>query len=434
MSAPGVAVAYSGGRDSSALLHATLASAADLGLTVLALHVHHGLSTQADAWLEHCERQCRRWAARGKAIRFAAHRLSGQPGPGDSVEAWARHARYAALREMALAHEVSVVLLAHHREDQAETVLLQALRGGGVAGLAAMPISIERAGVTWLRPWLDVPRAGIAAYVRKHRLRHIEDASNADPRFARNRLRLQVWPALQAAFPLAAGALADTARWAHEARVCAADLAAIDLGAVSDAAGLNLEAWSQLSAARRSNALRAWLETETSAAVPASLVQRLLVELPGSAPAQWLLGNYTLRRFRSRLSCSASPATAPAARPALETVLDLRRAGSFAMPGWGGCLQVRRVREGGVALQLPARLRLAARRGGEQFQLAPGRPPRSLKKQFQALALPAWQRGGPLVYAREQLLYVPGLGVDARALAQRDTPQWSFAWLAEPRA
>src|SRR5205823_5543917 len=142
-----VAVAYSGGRDSTALLYATLQPAAAQGIEVLALHVNHGLSPHADAWQQHGERLCERWARRGLPVRFVVERLSTRPARGDSVEAWARQARYRALRAMALAHGASLVLLAHHRRDQAETFLLQALRSAGVAGLAGLPARVERDGL-----------------------------------------------------------------------------------------------------------------------------------------------------------------------------------------------------------------------------------------------------------------------------------------------
>jgi len=224
-----IAVAYSGGRDSTALLHATLAAASGQGVEVIALHVHHGLSPNADAWLAHCEAQCRRWARAGKPVAFAAQRLTDRPARGESVEAWARQARYRALRAMALAHAASIVLLAHHRRDQAETFVLQALRGAGVAGLSGMPRSVDRDGITWQRPWLDKPRAEIDAYVRRHRLKHIDDDSNADARFARNRLRLQVWPALVGAFEQAEASLATAAAWAQQADAVLDEVAALDL-------------------------------------------------------------------------------------------------------------------------------------------------------------------------------------------------------------
>ena len=431
--APCVAVAYSGGRDSSALLHATLAAAAAQGLAVVALHVHHGLSARADAWLAHCERHCRRLVRAGRLRAFASRRLEDRPGKGQSVEAWAREARYAALLEMALAQGAAVVLLAQHRRDQAETVLLQALRGAGPAGLSAMPKSIERAGITWLRPWLDTPWDEIDAYVRRHRLRYVEDDSNADPRFARNRLRADVWPALQAAFPQAEAALADVARWAQEAQLCGAELAAIDLASVGDARGLALETWMHLSAPRRSNALRAWLKAATDATVPSSLVQRLMHELSDTSCAQWPFGDHVLHRYRGRLTC-APISEVPTPNLIRETALKLRRAGTFALPDWGGRLRVQRVDRGGVPASCLNDLRLAARVGGEQFQTALGRPPRSLKKQFQAQGVPAWSRGGPLLYQGGRLLFVPGLGVDARARASEGVPQVGFEWLPDERA
>ena len=431
MAQPCVAVAYSGGRDSSALLHATLIEASCQGLNVVALHVHHGLSLNADAWLQHCEQQCRRWAARGLPVYFDHHRLTGQPLQGDSIEAWARRARYAALSDMARAHGAPVVLLAHHRQDQAETFLLQALRGAGVAGLAAMPQAIEREGLTWARPWLDLSSEAIAAYVRRYRLRHVDDDSNVEPRFARNRLRLQVWPALSGAFPHAAPALVDAARWAREAQLCADDLALIDLARCTDAEQLDLSTFAQLPLHRRSNALRAWLRLQTGAAGAASAVQRLLTELPGDAPAIWELPGFVLRRYRGRLACALVSQTEVADSSLRSGVLHLPRAGTYALPGWGGCLLVKPVEAGGVDWSRLQAVRLAERSGGERYQAALGRPPRSLKKQFQALALPAWQRKGPLLYDGDHLLYVPGLGIDARAIASPGVRQMSLVWLSQ---
>lgn len=428
--APCVAVAYSGGCDSSALLHATLAVAQAQGFAVVALHVHHGLSPHADEWLAHCERLCGRWRRRGRPIVFDARRLAGRPARGESVEAWARRGRYAALREMALAHGARLVLLAHHAQDQAETFLLQALRGAGAAGLAAMPRRVQRDGVTWARPWLHRDPARIAAYARRHRLRHVEDDSNADPRFARNRLRAAVWPALERAFPQAAASLAASATHAHEARVCADALAALDLAQCAPDGPLDIGTWSRLEPQeRRSNALRAWLLAHTGMAPAASLVARLLAELAAKAPAQWPCAGQVLRRYRGRLQVAART---PAGRDApLEGEFPIARCGVYRAPGWGGSLVVRRVATGGIDRACLPRLQFAARRGGEQFQSAPGRPARSLKKCFQAIGVPAWQRAAPLVYAAGQLLYVPGLGIDARALAPAGTAQVALEWRAD---
>ncbi|MEP7299672.1 MAG: tRNA lysidine(34) synthetase TilS [Burkholderiales bacterium] len=426
MAARLVAVAWSGGRDSTALLHATLIEARDQGVRVIALHVHHGLSAQADAWLAHCEAQARRWSRQGLPIEFTWHRLTTTPPAGDSVEAWARQARYHALRAMADEHGVTVVLLAHHQRDQAETLLLQALRGAGTAGLSGMPRSVMRDGIEWQRPWLAHSRDAIDAYVRRHRLKHIEDDSNADPRFARNRLRLQVWPALLTAFPGADAALATAAQWTQQADAALAELAHLDLARTATDEGLQVDAWLALSPARRSNALRAWLHRAHGASAPASLVTRLLDELPIRRNARWPVASAELRVYRGVLR---SRPVAEAPLPERETNLSIQRAGVLALPGWSGALRVEPVAEMGVPLAWLAHVELRERAGGERFQAGLGRPPRSLKKQFQGAAMPVWERDGPLVYSGGQLVFVPGLGLDARVIGLPGQPLVSLRWV-----
>lgn len=291
-----VAVATSGGRDSTALLHCTARLGRTLGLEVHALHVHHGLQPAADDWLDHVAAQCRRWR-----VGFASARLAGSPDKGDSVEAWARRGRYRALA--ALAHErgIGLVLLAHHRRDQAETFLIQALRGGGAAGLAAMPRVAVRDGITWARPWLGLPRAAIEAYVRRHRLAFVDDASNADPRFARGRLRGPLWTALEAAFPDAEITLARAAERAATDAAVLDEVSAQDLAGVrGEGAVLVVAAWLALSPARRVLVLRAWLGEALPVPVPETLVRRLAAELPACRHAEWPAppGRLLLRRGR----------------------------------------------------------------------------------------------------------------------------------------
>ncbi len=411
-----VAVGWSGGRDSTALLHATLHEALALKARVFALHVHHKLSPNADAWLLACETQSARWARRGLPVTLASTRLSTSPNPGESVEAWARRERYSALHAMAKANGVSVVLLGHHRRDQAETFLLQALRGAGVAGLAGMPASMERNGITWQRPWLSKPREHIEAYVRRYRLSYIEDESNSDRRFARNRLRLDVWPALAGAFEQTEASLATASIWAHDARSALDELAALDLRHAASERGLQLAPWLVLSSARRSNALRAWLCALTGRPVAASLVVRLLQELPAARSARWLIDAGELRVYRGCLTFGRSPDRPATATPPREAVLSVTRVGRYALPGWAGHLHVESTSSAGVPLAWLAHLELRQRASTERFQSAVGRPPRSLKKQFQSAGVPEWDRGGPLIYSGGQLIYVPGLGLDARVI------------------
>ncbi len=311
--APRVAVATSGGLDSTALLHCTLAQARPLGVAVWALHVHHGLMPEADAWQAGVRRQALRWGA-----RFACERLAGAPAKGDSVEAWARQGRYAALARLARDAGCPLVLLAHHRRDQAETWLLQALRGAGAAGLSAMPRQTLREGLLWARPWLDQPREAIEAYARRHRLRSVHDPSNDDPRFARGRLRGQVWPVLRAAFPSVDTVLATAARHAQSAQALAEEVAQADLAAVLHGDALRLAPWLGLTPARRANALRAWLALRLGQGAPQTLVDRLLAEAPaGANPARWPAPGALVQRRRGELRLLPGPATptGPRQRP-----------------------------------------------------------------------------------------------------------------------
>jgi tRNA(Ile)-lysidine synthase len=433
---PTVAVAFSGGRDSLALLHATTRAAASLGLDVVALHVHHGLVSVADDWVKSAQRLCARWQRRGWPVRLRWQRLGGLPAPGESVEAWARRERYAALRHMAAEEGASLVLLAHHRRDQAETVLLQALRGAGPRGLAAMPLAAQREGLVWGRPWLSRSREAIDAYITRYQLRPVEDPSNADARWARNRLRLDVWPALTGAFPDAEQAFAAVADRAAEASAALAEWTAGDLAVVEKEGTLDRRAWLALSPARRVLVLRAWLAAQLAAGAPESLVQRLLQEWPRAGTAQWPAGGgRVLHAYRGRLRSVSLPANQPAnqlpnqpANGLMET-LDLSAPGIHQVQAWRGHFEVQSAAGQGIASALLRDVQLRARSGGEQFQRAPKTPPRSLKKQYQLAGIGAPERRGPLVWAHEQLLYVPGLGIDARATAEPGQPQLTLRWV-----
>jgi tRNA(Ile)-lysidine synthase len=423
------AVAVSGGRDSTALWHAAAHAAASAGLEVVALHVHHGLQPQADAWVAHLQRQTRRWAASGLPVTLQWRRLLGVPAAGESIEAWARRERYAALGEMARASGIDLVLLAHHRRDQAETFLLQALRGAGPAGLAAMPREAVRDGITWARPWLEQPHEAVEAYVRRHRLSHVDDPSNADTRLSRNRLRHSVWPQLAAGFEAVETCLAATAKRAQEAAACLKELAAQDLHAACKAEKqLDIACWLSLSEARRANLLRAWLGLWQPGGVAESLVQRLLTELPRRRAARWPCVGGQLRRHDGLLSFHGEQRVRMLPLPAASMRIDLSRIGWHAVPAWGGGFEVQACSAYGLAPEVLRECELRARAGGERFQRAPGALPRSLKKEFQSAKVPAWLREGPLLYATGTLLYVPGLGIDARRHATAGAPALVLRW------
>ena len=431
-----LALACSGGRDSIALLHVAAGVATDRALRLVALHVHHGLSAHADDWARHVRQMCEAQAAAGRPVTFQLARVDLRQQAGQSLEAEARRARYAALARMARAAGIDRVLLAHHLDDQAETFLLQALRGAGAAGLAAMPGRIKRDGLLWIRPWLAQPRSAIEALVHAHALEFVEDDSNGDPRHARNRLRLEVMPALREAFAQAPAQLAVAARHAQDARQCLEDLAAMDLEQIrvdtAPSTALQVPALLALSPARRRNLLLHWLRDRLATAVPSTLVDRLADELPRVVTGQWPVpgGTAVLRVYRQQLSCqplrheAVHDTTGPVTRCALAP-------GPQRIAGWPGVLWVETVAQAGVELQALRDVELRPRAGGERFQRQPGGVARALKKQYQAGAVPAWARGGPLVFAQDRLMFAPGLGVDARRWAPEGQQAWALRWVSD---
>ncbi len=472
-----IAVACSGGRDSIALLHATARMAAALNdeqqaigqppLQVLALHVHHGLSAHADDWLAHVKAICEAWGAQGLPVSLAWRRVTVPQSSGTSVEAQARKVRYQALADMAHAAGCQAVLLAHHRRDQAETFLLQALRSAGAAGLSAMPVQLDRMGITWIRPWLGHPREDIEAYVARHALVHIEDESNQNDRFSRNRLRLAVWPALSAAFDGAEARLAQAASHQADLKACLDDWLTQQLPEVTrTVAGrlaLDVSAWLARGPGPQRELLRAWFASAAGMPLPMRGVQQLQHDLrrmaersgglavkssarwpwPAGDDALWPHGPtpgseasaHRLTRevvlYRGWLSLREAQEAAVHAlldEGAPDLPLSITARGEFTLPAGLGYLTVEDAWQGGVALSRLMHCQLRARRGGEQFQRSPDRPARSLKKQFQAMAVPAWERQGPLLYLGDQLAYVPGLGIDARVWARQGEPQVQLRW------
>lgn len=238
-----VVVAYSGGMDSTVLLHALKRTAPDFNLHVSAMHVNHGLSPHAQTWAEHCARTCAEWDVPLQSLRLEL----GKP-TGEGVEALARKARLEALE----AHPADWILMAHHADDQAETVLHNLLRGAGPRGAAGIP---ERRGRV-LRPWLEVPRGVLLDYAGKHRLSWIEDESNLDRRYTRNYLRHEVMPVLTQRFPRAVEQLSAAARRFGEAQDLLDQLALLDLQGAQPEFPVSIKLLRDLSAARAQNVLR----------------------------------------------------------------------------------------------------------------------------------------------------------------------------------
>ena len=263
------AVAFSGGADSTALLAA--AQALRPG-QVLAFHVHHGLQAAADGFEAHAQRFCL-----NRAIPFVSQRVCATHAPGASPEDAARVARYQALAAMALAHGCSEVWLAQHADDQVETLLLALSRGAGLPGLAAMPERFERHGVVFGRPVLGVDGAALRAWLLHTGTPFVDDPSNTDTRFTRNRIRQHLLPAWRAHFVGYQQTLARSARHAAQAQQLLTEVAAQDLEAVGSPP--RIAALRVLSSARQANLLRHWLRQGWQVAPSEAQMTALLVQL-----------------------------------------------------------------------------------------------------------------------------------------------------------
>jgi tRNA(Ile)-lysidine synthase len=223
-----------------------------LGLSVRAVHIHHGLHANAAEWSAHCRRLAKRLHVPLKVLKARVDRS-----PGTSLEAEARKARYAILgKEL---HPGEILLTAHHEDDQLETVLLQLFRGAGLAGLAAMPELAPFAQGLLARPILPLPRASLETFAHAHRLTWIEDDTNLDPRFDRNYLRQSIIPLIKARWPGAGRAAARSARHIAEAQKLLNALALTDLECASVGAALSVKVLRRLPPERRRNALRYWI-------------------------------------------------------------------------------------------------------------------------------------------------------------------------------
>jgi tRNA(Ile)-lysidine synthase len=432
---PRIAVALSGGLDSMVLLHLAhahaVAHAGDHDSGLHAFHIHHGLSPNADAWRDHCVA-----AAAALGVAFDSRAIDIAKGK-SGIEAAARKGRYAALGELSRAHGIDLLLTAHHLDDQAETVLLQLLRGSGPAGLSGMdranhaPTLLGDERLLMARPLLPVARADLEAWARAAGIGWVEDESNDDPRFARNALRHSVMPTLAAAFPGFQQRIARSAQHAQSAQRLLDELAAHDLAACLDGDALDLARVRALSPERIDNLMRHWF-AQRGLAMPSTawLKQMLAQLLTAREGAQLLVAHPAcqVRRHRDHLFLVPHPPELAGMRDPDDEGIFVKYAQAFvwrgeaslAFPDYGGVLHFDAAERGFDADWLRARtLEIDFRKGGEKLKLAPNRPTRNLKMHYQASDIPAWERTRlPIVGTGRHLLYAAGLGMDCQHVAE----------------
>ncbi|MFJ4154209.1 tRNA lysidine(34) synthetase TilS [Pseudomonas sp. NPDC089752] len=397
LNAPAWHIAFSGGLDSTVLLH-LLADHTRTHATppLHAIHIHHGLQPAADTWPEHCKAVCERLGIKLTTIRV-------QIAPGASLEQAARDARYLAFQQILGSGDV--LFTGQHRDDQAETLLFRLLRGAGLRGLSAMPLQRPLGQGTLVRPLLNVSRTHLHNYAQAHGLNWIEDPSNTDTAFARNFLRGEVFPLLQQRWPQASQNLARSAEHLGEALGLLDELAQADLAVAGEGApaiwsgldSLDLATLAALSPARQRNALQHWLSRRTR--LPDSRHWAGWADLRDAAvDAQpvWQLTDGELARSHGRIWWLSGDWLQPVAgAPRWEQPAD-----PLPLPG-----------NGSVRLQgsTPGDLRIAYRQGGEVLDV-PGRGKRDLKRLLNELHVPNFLRARlPLLYSGERLLAVANL-------------------------
>ena len=409
-------IALSGGRDSVVLLHALheLALPAAYSVELTALHVHHGLSANADSWADFCRGLCA-----DLGIPLILRHVEVPRDTGSGLEAAARALRHAAFDECGGrgtkdANGTQWLALAHHRDDQAETVLLNLLRGAGVDGAAGMLAERPHgaSGVRLIRPLLDVSRSVLEAYAASRNLRWIDDESNADTDFRRNYLRHEVMPRLAARFPGSDAALARAAGHFAEAAALLAELAAADRLLAAPAGRIEIGRLKALPTARARNLLRYELRLAGCLAPDTrwlgEALRQLASERAGAATCV-SVGRHQLHVYRGEVHVVAGQAPAP--------LTPLYWRGEASLPWAGGELQFTVTRGAGLsrAKLAAGELRIVARSGAERLQPDARRPRRTLRNLLQEAAIPPWERERlPFLWCGDELAWIGTLGVDCR--------------------
>jgi tRNA(Ile)-lysidine synthase len=376
---------FSGGADSTALLHALHEIRDRVDAPLEAVHFDHGLHAESDTWARHCRAFCLQ-----RDIPFRALRLDIRPdGPG-SLEEAGRNGRYRAIER--LLGDGDLYLTAHHAEDQAETLLLNLMRGSGIEGLAGIPI-LRELGRGWVaRPLLDVHRDDLLEYLRQRHVEWLEDPSNQDNRFDRNFLRNEVIPLLEQRWPGLSRRLARTAR---NARVNASALAAFIEDQSGDLLGdrfrmpaLNLLRFDQ---GMQALVLRQWLRRHEIPLLPEARLRDFLVQLADARPdaraeVQW--ADWMIKRYRNDLWLHRREPYAACPDKPWTSGMDLELGKDSGL-----------IRLAGGRTAIPAGWRVGSRRPGDRIRPLEGGPSRKLKLLFQAASIPPWLRLGiPVLY------------------------------------
>jgi tRNA(Ile)-lysidine synthase len=424
--ASGIVAAVSGGKDSACLLAALCEGAVPRGLTLRAVHVDHGLTAAAASLRGAAEALCLRLG-----VPLDVVTVDVAVGPGLSIEAEARAARYRAIEGVLGAGEC--LLTAHHAEDQAETLLLQLLRGAGLKGLSGMPLC-RAFGPGWhIRPLLEVARSALREFGAAHEVPGVDDPMNRDRRFDRAYLRQEIWPSIERRWPGAASALARSAQHLSQAQVFLDSSAARTVDRLRDGDALSVPGLRALPPREQANVLRYWIAA--AAIVPPS-TSRLLEAMRQifTANADHLpavvWGAHALRRYQERLFVT------PAEPPALpEAAVEWRVAPGSRLDLGAGLGALRwDLRPGGLdAARLPGVVSVHRRRGGETLKPSARARTQTVQHLCQAMGILPWMRDAlPMIHVGEALVAVGDLWQDARFSAAAGASGLACVWEGAP--
>ncbi|MEE8320577.1 MAG: tRNA lysidine(34) synthetase TilS [Gammaproteobacteria bacterium] len=415
-------VGYSGGLDSHVLLHLLISIKDKIDPDISVVHIDHSLSHNSESWSEHCQQVCDRLDVKIHNIKIKATCPNGE-----SIENWARQRRYAAISE--LIGKDDIFLTAHHREDQAETVLLQLMRGSGPRGLAGMPV-IRQFDKGWLaRPLLGFTRNQILDYAKRHHLRWIDDESNIDVSYDRNYLRQVALPVLEDRWPGLSRMVSRSAGHQSEIIGLLDEIAQSDLehGISKGNDALDICVLKSLTNARIKNLIHYWLKKQHFPAPDSGHLKHILSDviyssMDSSPCLRW--SGTEVRRYKTMMyAMEPLPIHDPGQRLRWDMAKSLKLA--------SGVLAAKKHKGDGIAMEIcqDGLVEVGFRQGGECLRLSGRKHRHELKKLFQEYGVLPWYRDRiPLLFIRDKLAAVAGLWIDEEFIAGMDQVSWQINW------
>jgi tRNA(Ile)-lysidine synthase len=420
-----LAVALSGGVDSVVLLDLLSKFSKPMQLELSAIHIEHGISPHANQWSTFCQTLCDRLTIPLSIFRLKIHKQ-----PQESLEAIARQARYQVFERI----QTDYIVLAHHQDDQAETLLLQLLRGAGVRGLSSMPITRPLkpgTSIKLLRPLLDIPRSAILFYAKQHGLSWVTDESNTDTSFNRNFLRHRILPLLEQRYPAYRKTLFRSSQHLSEATYLLDELAKIDAKNIIVTDKIKLEELRNLDFPRAKNLLR-YLLTQQIISLPNTTkleeTLRQLYSIRTDTRFRFVLDTLEIRCYRGLIEFLPIHSEPQPISP-----IPWQGEQYLVIEPLQSTLEFTYQVNMGIDLEKLIRhtITIRSRSGGERFQPDCRRPRRSLKKILQEAALPPWKRNAlPLLFCEDQLVWVAGIGIDCNFQVQPGNIGLVITWHA----